>query len=194
MNQNINGTRNVPLLYRLFVAIDLPQPAVSEIIRVQDELKKANLIEGAYTNPNGAHVTLKFIGFVAQDAIVPVKQLLKTIYFAPFTVTLGKLGFFGNGMDVRIIWLDLFAPELKEMTHRVNGALRRIIPPDTRPFQSHLTLARVKSASDSTALHEYIDQYVVEPVSWAVTEFVLKRSVLTPQGAIYTDLETYPAQ
>jgi len=194
MDKKDNNTNNVPHLWRLFVAVDVPQVAKIEIARLEKELKKLNLFEGKYVNPDVVHVTLKFIGYVEQNALTPLKQLLKTVYFKPFNVTLGNLGFFGNRGAVHIVWMNLIASQMKELAQNVQRTLSQMIPPDPRPFQNHVTLARVKSTVRPNALQEAIKNMSVQPVSWTVNEFGLKRSVLTPEGPIYTDIDMYRAQ
>ena len=74
----------------------------------------------------------------------------------------------------------------------VDAALADLFPPERR-FMSHLTLARVKAVPDRERLRAALPGFRVPALAFPVERFILKRSLLTPAGPQYSDLESYPA-
>jgi 2'-5' RNA ligase len=65
--------------------------------------------------------------------------------------------------------------------------------PEGRPFNPHLTLGRVKSPVNRHRLAQALEQ--LPALKWppfTVSELILFRSTLTPQGSIYTPLQVIP--
>ncbi|MBU1008160.1 RNA 2',3'-cyclic phosphodiesterase [Candidatus Dependentiae bacterium] len=187
-NNDGNGGRT---LMRVFVAIEMPEIVKEEIGRVQDVLRKHNLFQGTYVNPEHAHLTLQFVGYIEPVALAPIKKLLGSISFHPIQAKLGCVGTFGSEMVIKVIWLDVEGKGIVDLVHEIEKALSLGTVARKRAFQSHVTLARVKESSDVGELRETINEICVEPIPFTIDEFVLKQSTLTEQGPIYVDLEHY---
>lgn len=178
---------------RLFLAIDMPDSVRAEIARVQEILREQDLFTGTYVQPCMAHVTLYFLGYVDSSAVAPIKKMLHGIPFLPLKASLGKLGTFGNGDLVRVLWLDILGEGIVGLARLVERELALGAPRVSDPFQSHVTIARIKSVKNMERFHEVIKTIVVAPLSFTIDEFVLKQSVLTQEGPMYIDLERFKA-
>ena len=66
-------------------------------------------------------------------------------------------------------------------------------PPEERPFRAHLTLGRVKSSRNLSALADAIEEAsALSTEAFLVDEFVLFQSELSPAGARYQALGRFP--
>ena len=91
---------------RCFIALDLPYHVIEEAKRVQEEVKKQDLITGNYTKPENIHLTLKFLGEIPEEKVEDVRKALSKIKLSSFEATVDELGVFSPEF-VRIIWLHL---------------------------------------------------------------------------------------
>jgi len=180
-------------LLRIFVAIEMPETVREEIRAIQKTLRKLDLFCGTYVNPDHAHLTLQFIGYVEPIALGPIKKLLKKVVFKPIKAQLDGIGAFGNEMVIKVIWLDIEGQRIVDLAHEIEKVLSLGTVERKRPFQSHVTLARVKQVDDVTILRGALETITVEPIDFTINEFVLKQSTFTSQGPIYIDLEHYEA-
>jgi 2'-5' RNA ligase len=173
---------------RFFVAIEMPKEVREQIRKVQSKLKKLDCFDGKFVDPEIAHMTVKFFGHLEPDELEEIRKYLQSIAFNKIDAKLGKISFFKKETFIKVIWLEIVSDELvklaKEIRNKTSG--------DENDFISHVTLARVKSVSDREKLLNAIKNEIGgEPISFTISEFVLKQSVLTEQGPIYTDVEKY---
>jgi 2'-5' RNA ligase len=63
---------------------------------------------------------------------------------------------------------------------------------ETRPFEPHLTIGRVKSSHQAKALISRAQAYELPALSFPVREIAVMRSQLHPAGARYTPLARAP--
>lgn len=132
---------------RAFIAIDLPEELRAELIRTQQRLRDS-LAAGAigWTPPTNWHLTLAFLGEVADAA--PVVEAVRGACAAtgPLELALGGLGTFGD----RVIWAGLEGPGKPALVN-LTGAISRAcaalgFEADDRPYSPHVTLARARNA------------------------------------------------
>jgi 2'-5' RNA ligase len=175
-------------MYRLFVAIDLPEEirqAVTDIGR--------DLPGGRRVPREQLHLTLRFIGEVGDDTFTEVRSALAGIRGTAFPLALRGVGHFPPGRHPRVLWVGLAESALlMELQQEVELALIGAgIPPDERRFSPHLTLARLKETPPHlvAALEERFRDFSAEP--FPVNEFHLYSSALTRAGAIHTREATY---
>jgi len=176
---------------RLFIAVYLPGPVVDEVTRIQKELESPSLFKGRFTKPLNLHLTMKFLGEVSTGDVEPIRAALRDVSLPSFEATLGELGVFSGRGQIRIVWAHIAGEPIVDLQRRVDSALSPAFEPEHR-FMSHLTIARVKSIADRRRLLRTIDGFVMPGLEFAVTEFKLKRSVLSSAGPTYTDIDTYP--
>ena len=81
---------------------------------------------------------------------------------------------------------------LAALHKKVDQALARVgVAPDQRAYLPHITLARLNRSSGPVGNLIEVAGGLSSP-PFAVTEFALFESSLTPDGAVYTIVERYP--
>ena len=187
---------------RLFVACELPDDVRTALGHIQDDLRSAS--DGGagrlrWVRPEAIHVTLKFLGAVAESRLEAIRSALGAAV-DPFELRLraGTLGGFG-GTRLRVLWVGLEGDveELASLAARVEGALAPLgFPREGRPFAAHLTLARVPDQAppaERRRLSELLERYRLPPQpSMVLTEVLLMQSVLGPGGSVYHQLASFP--
>jgi 2'-5' RNA ligase len=172
----------------MFVALDLPEPARSELAGWRDSLVtgRDDLRPVATT---ALHVTLAFLGWqdeaaaerIAGDAFGAVAGAEP-----PILAATGVRGV--PPRRPRLFALDLEDEDSRAT--RVQGAISdalekaRFYRPEKRPFWPHVTLARVKRGARAEPLPDAAPPR--EP--FEARELTLYRSTLRPQGALYEPL------
>ena len=176
-------------MYRLFVAIDLPEGVKSEVAGITGALPGGRWVPGSQL-----HLTLRFIGEADEVSFQAIKGTLAEVREGAFPLTLKGVGHFPPGRYPRVLWVGMeVSGPLLELQHRVESALADVgIPPEGRRFSPHITLARLKEtpAAAIEAFEERFGNFRTGPFS--VGEFHLYSSTLTREGAIHTREASYP--
>ncbi len=181
-------------MIRCFLAIDLPDTLRPQLALVQGELKKSGA-DVRWVQVGNIHLTLKFFGNLPDSEIEPITQAAGEVagQQAPFKLQVTVAGAFPNTKSPRVIWLGLGGDvmPLAQMYHKLEKAFAALGHlPEGRPFNPHLTLGRVKSPANRHRLAMALEK--LPPLNWPpfkVSEIILFRSTLTPQGSIYTPLQ-----
>ena len=108
---------------------------------------------------------------------------------APATTAVAgpETGRFGQGvLHVPVAGLDAVAKAVVRATEKVGR------PPEPRPFNGHLTLARARDRRRGVDLRPFVGTPV--SASWPVTEVCLVESHLSPKGANYEMVATVSLQ
>ncbi|HPR41128.1 MAG TPA: RNA 2',3'-cyclic phosphodiesterase [Candidatus Methanofastidiosa archaeon] len=179
---------------RLFVAINLDDEIKKTIVSIDDLFSKSS-INAKFTSPENMHMTLKFIGewpFNDVNDVIDILNDVKTS-FKPFNVDFEGIGGFPNDHAPRIIWVGGKSRTLVDMAGKIDKNLSTLgIKKENRPFSSHITLARVKNILNRDDIINIIHANKDVAIgSQHVTEFCLKKSELTPNGPIYSDVEVF---
>jgi 2'-5' RNA ligase len=174
-------------MLRLFVGIELP-PA----LRLRLSLLCTGLAGARWVDPGNLHLTLRFIGEVDEGMASDIDAALVRIRAPPFAVTLAGAGSFG-GERPRLLWVGIedSAP-LFQLQERIETALRRAgVPPDTRRYSPHVTLARLKQVAVPRVQEFIVANALFRAPPVAVERFSLIASYPTKSGAIYEDQADY---
>lgn len=178
-------------MYRLFVAIDLPEWVKQELRRLCFGLRGAR-----WMTEDQMHLTLRFIGEVDGNVFSDAAEALQSVVVTPFELELKGLGFFPPRRSPEIIWVGVKKNDtLLLLRNRVESALVRTgIEPEGRKFSAHVTLARLKDTPI-----EHVAQYLTQNSlfrlkPFAVSQFHLYSSFLASEGAIHTVEATYELQ
>ena len=180
---------------RAFIAIDLPESIRAALRRTQASFRSTS--PGArWTQPEGIHLTLKFLGEISDAKVKEVSQSLKNVgQFESFTVGLRGFGFFPDARRPRVFWAGVEAPaSLSRLAERIEEAMRSIgFAREERAFRPHLTLARFRVPQSQPALQALLAQQGEQELgNFEVSEFFLFESKLLPQGAEYRKVEKFP--
>jgi 2'-5' RNA ligase len=177
---------------RLFIAVELTEEIRAALVALQTMLRRTRG-EVSWTKPDNHHLTLKFLGEVAAQLVPAITQACQEAVseIHPFTVSLRDTGAFPNLKQPRVLWVGLERglAELRELHVRLDEHLAPLgFDKDDRVFKPHLTLGRVKSMKNSSALISQLTAEGFPALSFTVSEIVLMQSQLHPAGSIYTPL------
>jgi len=182
---------------RCFIAIELDQDIRGELAQLQKHLRKklpGNESSITWVNPDHIHLTLKFLGEVA-DPLVPeicAAVSAAAAQCAPFDIEIGNLGCFPPHRPARVLWVGIRngQDDLAALAEAVDIYLSELdFPPENRKFSAHLTLARIKHENAGRATRNVVEK--TDPFTFgsqSVTALTLFQSQLTPRGSIYTPL------
>ncbi|MBI2724042.1 MAG: RNA 2',3'-cyclic phosphodiesterase [Chloroflexi bacterium] len=191
-----------PQMLRLFVAIELPEDvrrALAESMAMLQDALRTDILR--WVRPEGMHLTLAFLGAVARDRVPGIDQALAAAARTrrAFTLQPDGLGSFGGRTRVRVVWVGLAGDTaaLADLAAAVAGALAPLgFPPEQRPFNAHLTLARVRddaARDERERLHDALSRTgAPEFPLMRATDVSLMQSTLNRGGAIYHRLFGYP--
>lgn len=180
---------------RAFVAIELPSILRQQLARLQAKLKSSNQPRIKWVNPDGIHLTLKFLGNIPISDIDRITQAMTdaTKRTTPFHLETESLGAFPNLKRVQVVWVGLGGEvdKLKQLQQLVENNLAQLgFAAEQRQFKPHLTLARLDreaKPSERQRLGELIASINLEMVGKIEVDSInLIRSQLTREGAIYT--------
>ena len=183
-------------MLRAFIAIELPDELKFQIVRAQRELAKL-LPSGAvrWTMPEQLHLTLRFLGDIPVADLGLLEAALRRacVGHAPFELSAEDFGVFPDSCHPRVLWLGLGGDtatvcQLQAAIQRATSAWGEL---ETRPFQPHLTLGRVKPLRPDQLrrLGEGIGGYAPGRLGvFHVKRVTLVRSELTPAGTHHTAL------
>jgi 2'-5' RNA ligase len=177
---------------RLFVAVDVPD-AIKDAVERDVVAPLRDGVPGArWSRPEGRHLTLKFLGEVADERVGGVMGALEKAASTQsgFDAAFDVLGGFPNLRRPRVLWIGIGpgAEQLASLAGAVENALQPLgFPGEDRPFRGHFTLARFPTQRSVESLPA-VD---LPNDPWRVDEVVLFRSQLHPKGARYTALERF---
>jgi 2'-5' RNA ligase len=174
-------------MVRAFIALELTDEIKGRLKEVQENLRgcsaRLTLVEPALI-----HITLKFLGEVAEKDLPQVSAALRSVSFLPFPVTVGVVTV-NNPKRPHTVWCSISDRGTGEKLFR---QVEEVLAPlgferETRGFTPHATLARVKVPDPSlfTVLHG------MDKTSYGdciIPGMKLKKSTLTPRGPVYEDL------
>jgi len=179
---------------RLFVALEIPTTARNSLAALMASLR-AIAREPRWVRAENLHITLKFLGEVAEDKLAPVQTALGGIRsHQAVTAAFRGLGFFPNEKDPRVFWAGIEASSnLKTLAADIEGAMEKCgIAREKREFSPHLTLARLERSLPEALRKAIAENAQREFGSLRTGEFHLMQSKLKPSGAEYTTLRTFP--
>ena len=180
---------------RLFVALDLTPEVRAALVALLQKLQRA-AADIRWVNPEGLHLTLKFIGEAPPEKLSPIQEALAGVTSpAPVELDFSSVGYFPNERRPRVFWVGVRASDnLAPLAAQLEAVLEPLgIPRENRPYVPHLTLGRFKSPTGLARLQQEIAQLPSTQFGRVqAEEFYLYQSQLSPRGARYTRLETFP--
>jgi len=180
---------------RAFVAIDASDEIRAELARVQQELARCPA-KVKWVTPQNVHLTLKFLGDVAPEAVEQVAAAMAAASgggAVPFAVE--GLGSFPPRGRPRVLWAGVSAgaDAVSRVQVKLEAALRPLGFKQEHRFVPHLTIGRVKSPRGAQELIPMLERHAATKFgSCTAAEMVLYESELTPQGAVYRAVARQP--
>jgi 2'-5' RNA ligase len=140
---------------RAFVALDLDPTSRRRVARVADRLRMGSGAPSAmWALPAAMHVTLKFMGELAIDAVAPLGAALRFLVEGQAAPRAGalRLEAFPSLEEANVVVVELEDPSraLAKLAGRVDKlAQKHGVQPEQRSFRPHVTLARLKRPYDA---------------------------------------------
>jgi RNA 2',3'-cyclic 3'-phosphodiesterase len=172
---------------RLFTGLEIPSDLARELAMLRGGLSGARWID-----VENYHITLRFIGDIDLPTAREVAATLEDIRRAPFTVTLEGLDFFGGDKPRAIVAKVQPSAPLVELQSEQERMVRRLgIPPESRKYTPHVTLARLRGAP-GIAVADYLSHRGFLSRRFTADRFVLFSSRDSVGGGPYIAEEVYP--
>ena len=160
---------------RLFIAVKLNDQMIKALEKMQSSMRNQG-VRGSFTRRENLHVTLAFIGeYSDPDHVLDV---MDTVAFAPFDITLEGAGHFGDLWWAGLGRSDALNSYARQLRHSLADSG---IPFDRKKFSPHITLVRRASVVVQPEM-------IVPRVHMTVEHISLFRSDRGKSGMIYTEL------
>lgn len=174
---------------RLFTGLELPADVAMALSMYRGGLPGARWID-----PENYHLTLRFIGdvdtAVAHDIDLSLGEVSRR---GPITVTLDALSSFGGARPRAVFARVVPSPELVELQAAHERKVRRAgLPPETRKFTPHVTLARLRDASPLDVADYLAMRGGFPALRFTAERFVLFSSRDSVGGGPYITEAAYP--
>jgi len=178
---------------RTFVGMEINnQDVLNSINDIRSKLK----IKAKPVSIKNIHFTMLFLGEVSDEMSQKIQEKLKSIEFDPFDVSIKGIGVFPKPSLPRVIWVgtdEKGGKRMSELAFAITKKLSNLGFKNDKPFKPHATIFRVKNkiGNISNELKEY-ESYTfgIQKMS----EIKFKKSVLTSDGPIYSDLQVVKAK
>jgi 2'-5' RNA ligase len=178
--------------WRVFCAIELPKTVRQVILQRIAQLKEAVPdAKASWSRDANLHLTLKFLGEISQTSVPNISDAAsRTVAVrAPFSVRLEQTGAFPREGHPRVLWIGIndFTGELGKLHARLEEESAKAgFARDDRPFQPHLTVARLRQPRHARTLVAAHKELEFDPAEIAVSELLVIRSELSSEGSRHT--------
>ncbi len=178
---------------RTFLALDIDRGIQDRLAEFERKLAGCDA-KGRLVAPENLHMTLHFLGDVAEDMMADVCEMVEAVAgeIEPFDFDVKGISCVPPGGRPRMIWAGVGDPtgrmaSLHEALGEALGGLglRR----EERGFKPHLTLIRFKFVRDSAQVRDLADEHAEALFGTRhAGEVSVYSSQLTPQGPIYSKI------
>ncbi|WP_323751202.1 RNA 2',3'-cyclic phosphodiesterase [Marinobacter sp.] len=173
---------------KVFLGVEIAPDIKERLLRVQAPVQSAR-----WQRYEQLHLTLVFLGDVAENAVVRLSDAAGGVSASPFELAVSGLGCFGSPERPKIFWAGV-SPEASVVhLHRqlVDLLVAAGFKVEHRHFRPHITLSRFgRDAGSVRPLIESVHNAGFGVM--AVREFVLYESTQGPNGSVYTVLKRFP--
>ncbi|RZV12134.1 2'-5' RNA ligase [Natrinema hispanicum] len=184
---------------RLFVSVDLPDDFAEPVADLQAEFAEASGL--SFTDPEQAHVTMKFLGDVDEDRLADLERALEAAVddagVDPFTVRYGGLGVFPTLEYISVLWLGVErgGEQLTTLHESIEARTTDLgFDPEDHDFTPHVTLARMEHAGGKELVQELVEERDPTIGKTRVAELRLTESTLTDEGPAYSTVASFPLE
>jgi RNA 2',3'-cyclic 3'-phosphodiesterase len=183
---------------RLFVGVAIDPAVAAAAAALSDELRRrverqAPRARLTWIPAERLHLTVRFIGSAdVRLATAVTSAMAPPIAVAPFALSLGGVGAFPRTGKPRVLWADIVAgvDALHTVEREVTVRLDQVgIAPEPRPYNPHLTLARVRDPSGLKQQPLFAGLEGTALGTTHVRAITLYESRLSPTGPAYQPLQ-----
>jgi RNA 2',3'-cyclic 3'-phosphodiesterase len=176
---------------RLFVAIEIPEPAKAAVEEAFRPWRDA-FPQARWVPRENWHVTVKFLGrtWPRLEAWVPERIEAAAGEVPPFRAALAGLGSFPSRRRGRVLWAGLGddGGGLEHLARALDEALIDEFPAETRRFHPHLTVAR---SEPPLSLPPAFGETALATEPWEIDHVLLFRSHLRRPAPRYEPLASF---
>ena len=164
---------------RMFLAIWPNEAQIEQLYQLQGDY----LGFGKEVSPENLHMTLLFMGDMADEMVYCLTQSAQDLVAKPFSVSLDRLGYFPK---TKIFYI---APSIipEELVHLQRGLLSCAqqcgVRHLSKRYQPHVSLQRKSEIPLSNPSFS--------PIEWAINDFHLVESRLDRRAVLYNALESF---
>jgi 2'-5' RNA ligase len=183
---------------RLFVALELPENERQRLAELTQQ--HADIAHGSlsWVRAQNLHITLKFLGETPDQQLTHVREALAKVPFRnPLHLNIEGFTFFPPGGPARVFVAEC-SGDVEEVCVLQADIERTLISlgvePEHRRFRPHVTLARVRrNRRLPQAVCKRLSQLQLQSSQpFVIDGFVLMRSHLKPDGAVYECVNRFP--
>jgi RNA 2',3'-cyclic 3'-phosphodiesterase len=172
---------------RLFTGLEIPEDIGDSLSCLRGGLPGARWID-----PENYHVTLRFIGDIDGMAANEIASILPSIKRAPFEVKLQGLSSFGGKKPRAVVASVAPCRPLMELQAELERMMQRVgLDPEGRKFTPHVTLARLRDASNRDVADYLSVRGYFPSRTFMVDRFVLFSSRASVGGGPYIVEDEY---
>ena len=184
------------MTFRAFIAADLPTTDRLESLVRELRTSGAPL---KLVATEQLHTTLKFLGDTDEALVDRIADAIRSVTrgIAPVPVGLRGTGAFPSLSRMNVVWVGLEGAEpLGRIAAGLETALSSLgFRPEHRAWAPHVTLARVKGGRKLDRVRQILEAHASDAFGDRRVDAVrLKRSTLTPGGAVYDDVRVVPLE
>ena len=150
-----------------------------------------------WTNPDHFHVTLKFIGEVADERVPLLIESFQTLTIPTMQIVVDRFLVLPGQGPARVLAANVtkdIAP-ITALFNQLESACQPLgVSRERREFKPHLTFGRFSRPNaklTAQTLIRMIDPGLLPAPAFTAKEFTLFKSQLTPSGAIHTPLAEF---
>lgn len=187
---------------RIFIAINLPEIIKNKLVEYQKEIDESFFEENfhpiRWTKKENLHITLEFLGYLTEEEILKVKEVLKNLVknFSPFEVNLIEVRYGPKEEKIpRMIWVvGERKKEILDLKEKLDDKLKKSInfEPEKREFTPHITLGRIRKWQfKAIPLDERPKVKKEIDLNLKVNSIELMESILKRTGPDYKIIESF---
>jgi len=177
---------------RLFLAYKLPTDLRNELLVLQHKMKNNLQLSGiSWVKPDNMHITIAFLGQVEDRAISVLENIVRTQQFSPSSVKGDRMSFFSRNNIPSVLYYGLLnTSELERTANDIRARLvDKSIDFDRKPFNPHITVARIKDEESGIALREYVmGRQDSQQQPFKISSITLYESRFSESGPQYVSL------
>ena len=185
--------------HRLFIAIDLPDACVAQIVSLQDRLARL-VLPVVWEKPEKLHLTLNFIGRVTHEQLALIKRLVKPVAAShpQFDLQFPHLETLYKRHENSLIYLSPAKnPALLSLQSSLTQVLTNATFPQPLRFLPHVTIGRLDRTDPPTtkAALDKVNGFPYHPLDgFPVDHLTLYESYVSKLGSHYQKLAPFMLQ
>lgn len=171
---------------RLFIALNFNEAVKRQMQNTAFILKKY-MKKGSLTRRENLHLTLAFLGEVAEDRVYDISCAMDAVQYPALELSFDRVGSFSRGPE-SLFWLGaLENPRLLQMREELICQLqKRGFQPDGKQFRPHITLAR-RAVMDGNFRLEAVNERLPE-ITQTINRISLMQSERVKGILTYTEI------